>query len=138
MKLYNIKGRLVNKSVSKYIINWDKKSRSKAQFNTKQFLKQFWLSQIVFEEFPVYGSRLKVDFFNASKNLIIEVQGMQHDEYNPFFHADSKMNFLKSIKRDMAKYEWADKNNLKLIEIYTYEVPKLSRKFFEEKFQLIL
>ena len=39
MRLFNINGRLQKKSVSKYLINWNKKSRSKVQFKTKKFLE---------------------------------------------------------------------------------------------------
>ena len=35
MRLYNTQGRLQNKNVSKYLISWRKKSRSKIQFQTK-------------------------------------------------------------------------------------------------------
>ena len=84
MRLYNIRGKLQSKSVTKYLVDWDKKSRSKLQFNTKQFFKQYWENHIVYEEFPVYGSRMKVDFINATKKIAVEVNGQQHDEFNKF------------------------------------------------------
>ena len=61
MRLYNVNGNLQKKNVSKYLMDWDKKSRSKIQFKVKKFLEPFWKGHIVFEEFPVYGSKLKVD-----------------------------------------------------------------------------
>ena len=39
MRLYNIYGKSVTKNVTKYLIDWDGKSRSKLQFNVKQFFK---------------------------------------------------------------------------------------------------
>nr|ADD96442.1 hypothetical protein [uncultured organism MedDCM-OCT-S09-C426] len=39
MRLYNVYGKSVTKNVTKYLIDWDGKSRSKLQFNVKQFLK---------------------------------------------------------------------------------------------------
>ena len=84
MRLFNINGRLQKKSVSKYLINWNKKSRSKVQFKTKKFLEPFWRGHIVYEEFPVYGSRMTVDILNATKKLAVEVQGKQHGEFNKF------------------------------------------------------
>ena len=66
MRLYDIKKRLRNKSVAKYSVDWGRKSRSKIQFKVKQFLKPYWKSHVVFEEFPVYGTRLKVDILNAT------------------------------------------------------------------------
>ncbi len=41
MKLFNIYGKIVNKNVSEYLIDWDASSRSKIQFKTKQFLKNY-------------------------------------------------------------------------------------------------
>ena len=66
MRLYNVNGKLVNRSVNRYLINWDGKSRSKAQFNVKQFLKKYWLGHVVFEEFPVYGTKMHVDILDAT------------------------------------------------------------------------
>ena len=68
MRLYNIYGKLQSKNVTKFLIDWDSKSRSKLQFKAKQFFKSIWKKQIVYEEFPVFGSKMKVDFLNATKN----------------------------------------------------------------------
>ena len=67
MRLYNIYGKLQKKNVRSYLIDWDGKSRSKIQFSVKQFLKTFWKTQMVYEEFPVYGTKMKVDILNATK-----------------------------------------------------------------------
>lgn len=138
MKLYNVYGKLVNKNVSSCLIDWDGKSRSKVQFNTKQFLKNYWKNHIVYEEFPVFGSRLKVDIVNATLRIAVEVHGKQHSAFNKFFHNDSRLNYLKSIKRDVAKEKWLSANNFQLIEIYEDEVKDLSQTFFKEKFNLTL
>ena len=76
-----------------YLIDWEKGSRSKLQAKVKNFLKVFWDGDVVFEEFPVVGSRLTLDFYNATKNIAIEVQGKQHTKYNKFFHNDNKINY---------------------------------------------
>lgn len=134
MRLFNINGRLQKKSVSKYLINWNKKSRSKVQFKTKKFLEPFWKGQIVYEEFPVYGSRMTVDILNATKKLAIEVQGKQHGEFNKFFHNNSRLKYLEGIKRDIKKAEWLESNGFILLEIEEDEVKSLSLEFFLEKF----
>ena len=64
MRLYNVYGNLQSKNVTKFLIDWDSKSRSKLQFKAKQFFKSIWEKQIVYEEFPVFGSKMKVDFLN--------------------------------------------------------------------------
>ncbi len=138
MRLFDINGRLVNKSVTKYLIKWDDKSRSKIQFNVKQFLKKYWSGCIVYEEFPVYGSLLKVDIFNATKKIAVEVNGTQHSEFNKFFHSNSRVKYLNSIKRDYKKSEWLIKNGFTLIEIEENEVKDISEDFFKKKFNIFL
>lgn len=138
MKLYNIYGKAVSKNVSGYLINWDKPSRSKIQFKTKQFLKQYWKNHIVYEEFPVYGSLLKVDFINATRKIAVEVHGPQHSSFNKFFHGESRLNYLKSIKRDVAKENWLTLNKFTLVEVYHDQVDELNEKFFKEKYNIIL
>tara|TARA_Y100001973_G_C5185670_1_gene327671 strand:+ start:430 stop:846 length:417 start_codon:yes stop_codon:yes gene_type:complete len=134
MRLLNINGRPQKKNVSKYLIKWNKKSRSKVQFKTKKFLEPFWKGQIVYEEFPVYGSRMTVDILNATKKLAIEVQGKQHGEFNKFFHNNSRLKYLEGIKRDIKKAEWLEKNEFILLEVEEDEVDSLSLEFFKKKF----
>ena len=133
MRLRSITGRLVNRNVSKYLIDWDKKSRSKIQFATKQFLKKFWKNHIVYEEFPVYGTRLKVDILNATKKIAVEVNGRQHYSFNKFFHGGSRQKFLQSIKRDCKKFDWLKSNDFEVVEIEEGEVPLLSRELIKDK-----
>ena len=130
MRLYNIYGMLQSRIVKKYLINWNKKSRSQIQFKVKQFLKPYWENQIVYEEFPVYGSKMKVDILNATKKIAIEVQGKQHTEFNKFFHK-TRGNYLESIKRDYQKREWLKQNKFKLVEIEEEEIKKLSKTFLK-------
>ena len=137
MRLYNIYGNLVKKSVSQYIVDWDGKSRSNIQFETKQFLKQFWKNHIVYEEFPVYGSLMKVDIVNATMRIAVEVNGAQHNQFH-YFHNKSPAKYLKSIKNDIQKREWLEKNNFKVVEINHDEVALLSHSFFKEKFGITL
>ena len=80
------------KKAKNYLIDWDSPSRSKIQFQTKQFLKKYWSKHIVFEEFPVAGTKLSLDFYNANKKIAVEVQGKQHTKYVPFFHGKNKIN----------------------------------------------
>jgi len=136
VRLYNIHGKLVSKNVSKYLIKWDGKSRSNIQFKTKQFLKKHWSNQIVYEEFPVYGTRMKVDILNATKKIAIEVQGRQHTSFNKFFHGNSRLKYLESIKRDFQKREWLKKNGFQVVEIEEDEVKKLSVSFFLKFFNI--
>lgn len=117
-----IDGREKNTKVQKYLIDWEGKSRSKVQFTTKQFLKPYWKNCVVFEEFPIVGTRYSLDIFNANYNIAIEVQGKQHYEYVKHFHNSNKANWLMQIKRDRAKREFCEINEIELYEITEEEV----------------
>lgn len=138
MRLFTVTGRLLNKNVSKFLIDWDKKSRSNIQFEVKQFLKPFWKTHICYEEFPVFGSRMKVDFINFTKKIAIEVNGDQHNSFNKFFHNNSRLNYLNSIKRDYKKSEWLEKNDIQLIELETKDLPKLSVDYINHTFNILI
>ena len=137
MRLKNIYGKLVYKNVKSKLIDWDGKSRSKVQRQVKKFLKDYWSKCIVYEEFPVYGSRMSVDILNATKKIAVEVQGRQHDEYNKFFHKN-KINYLDSMERDFNKKKWLEENDFQLVEILELEAANLNEKFFSEKYGIIL
>ena len=136
MKLYDIKGRLVNKSVTKYRIKWDGECRSNFQYEVKQFFKKFWYGQICYEEFPVYGTRMKGDLINMTKRIAVEVQGAQHEQFNKFFHNNSRANYLKSITRDHDKIVWLENNNFKVLEIFEADLASLSKKYIFDKFEV--
>lgn len=116
--------------VQKYMIDWDGQSKSKMQYNVKAFLKDYWQRQVVFEEFPVAGTRMTFDFYNANRKIAIEVQGGQHTKYVPFFHGNYKNNYLMQLKRDNQKHDFCELNDIKLVEIY--EKDKLSKDFFKK------
>ena len=106
------------KKPNKYLIDWETKSKSKIQFKTKRYLHKYWGSHIVFEEFPVAGTRLTFDFFNASEKIAVEVQGQQHTKYTPFFHGKYKINYIDQLRRDKQKYDFCKINGIKLVEVY--------------------
>ena len=134
MRLYNIYGKLVNKNVVKYKVDWDKPCRSKIQFNVKSFFKDYWSGHICYEEFPVFGSRLKVDLINFTRKIAVEVQGEQHNEFNKFFHNNSRDKYLESIQRDMKKIQWLEMNEFKVLEVTKQDLPELSRKYIFDTF----
>jgi hypothetical protein len=131
MKFVKLNGFEDNKSVIKYLIKWDKKSRSKFQTEVKFFLRPFWKGQIVYEEFPVVGTKMTLDFVNLSGRIALEVQGSQHSEYNKFFHGEYASNYYNQVGRDLDKKRWCELNNLRLIEIHPKDLP-LTKKFLIE------
>ena len=114
----------------KYLINWTGPSRSKAQKKVKGFLKEFWKGQVVFEEFPMAGTRMTFDFYNANKKIVIEVQGAQHTKYVPFFHR-RRSSFASQVKRDNDKIKFCELNNILFVEVYPTDT--LNKTFFESQ-----
>lgn len=117
------------KRPKQYLVKWKGKSRSKRQRAVKLFLQEYWEDHIVFEEFPVVGTRMSFDFYNASKKIAIEVQGRQHTEYVPFFHR-TRMNYLSQLKRDQEKSHFCTLNDILLLEIYDGD--PIDESFFEK------
>ena len=109
------------KAARKYLVDWESKSKSKIQHSVKNYLKKYWVLDIVFEEFPLVGSRMTFDFYNATKNIVIEVQGKQHTKFIPFMHANSKINYLKQLKRDEDKIKFCNLNDIVLLEYFDQE-----------------
>jgi Glu-tRNA(Gln) amidotransferase subunit E-like FAD-binding protein len=126
----NYPDKKVYRNSNKYRIDWDKKSRSNIQFNTKQYLRPFWENHIVYEEFTIPQSRLSLDIVNETKRIVIEVQGEQHEKYNKWMHGGSRAKFRRQIARDMKKEEWCNVNDFILVEITKRDFP-LNAKFFK-------
>tara|TARA_B100000700_G_C14798406_1_gene739311 strand:- start:509 stop:919 length:411 start_codon:yes stop_codon:yes gene_type:complete len=132
MEFQTIDGKLKRvKNLKKRIINWEASSRSKRQKAVKDFLKDYWYNHVTFEEFPVVGTRLSLDFYNANKRVAVEVQGSQHTKYNKFFHGGHKNNYLEQLKRDQIKAEFCEVNDIILVEIYDSDIinKSLFKKF---------
>ena len=131
MKFIDAYGKQRNlKNAKKYLIDWNKPSRSKFQTRVKKFLHPYWKNDIVFEEFRVVGSRLTLDFYNANKKIAIEVQGAQHRRYTPFFHGGNKYNYINQLRRDQNKLKFCEINNIHLVEIYNLK--ELTPSFFKK------
>ena len=131
MKFKTLTGaaRTISKA-KKYLVDWDAKSKSKIQKSTKDFLKSYWEKHVVFEEFPVAGTRMSLDFYNANKKIAVEVQGAQHTRYTPFFHGKNKYNYINQLRRDQDKQRFCEINNIILVEIYS--IDELNEDFFKK------
>ena len=136
MKFYTLKSNSVRKYQKtlkrpyKYRIDWYKPSRSKFQSIIKDFLQEFWVDDVVFEEFPVVGTRMTLDIYNDTRKIAVEVQGRQHDEFVPYFHKN-KLAFKDQLQRDAKKREFCEINGIFLLEVR--ECDKLNEDFFKSK-----
>ena len=109
------------KNVSKYLIDWASKCRSGIQKDVKDQVKPYWFADVVFEEFPVAGTRMTLDLYNATKKIAIEVDG------NRFFHSNSRQKFLHQLQRDEKKEYFCEINKIKLIRVLESEVMDSSK-----------
>lgn len=105
------------KNSTRYLIDWRKKCRSKIQKRVKDLLHSYWDADVVFEEFPVAGTRMTFDFYNANKKIALEVDGNQHYKFNKFFHSNSRQNFLSQLQRDEYKEYFCEINQIRLVRI---------------------
>lgn len=91
---------------------------SKLANKTKEFLKEIFPHNLIFEEYYVNykGARLFFDFYIKEMDILIEVQGQQHYKFVEHFHGD-KESFLASKRRDNLKKAYCGETGSVLIEI---------------------
>src|SRR4051812_8061452 len=94
-------GKVVWKNDRRYRIDFQKPSRSKEQFQVKQFIAETCPQYVWYEEYHLPGSLLRTDFLCPTLKIALEHQGApSHWEFNVHFHAKSREKYLASIRRD--------------------------------------
>ena len=135
MKLVDIFGRIKNISLKKYRRNWDNPSKSKFQFNIKQFFKEYWFHDNCVEEFPVLGTKLNCDIINFDKMIAVEADGNFHNTFSKFHHKN-RIGFLNSLKRDQKKDQWLEDNGLFIIRINENDIKNLNLDWIQNTFNI--
>lgn len=136
MLLTKLKGGKIN-VVSKSKIDWEKKI-SIPQLVVKQFLFPFWKNDQVVEEFMIPGSKLRLDLFNFTKKIAIEVSpDGYHLGYNNWLHK-SRINYADKVKKDEEKRNWCEINKIELIELHDEDIDILSKENILEKYNISL
>ncbi len=81
----------------------------------------YFIPQMKFDGLVGLKNRLlSYDFYLPKYNFLIEYQGEQHEKYIPGFHK-SKKDFEKQLEYDRRKREYAQNNNINLLEIWYYD-----------------
>lgn len=130
MKFKKFKSSLsVTVNTKKYEIDWNR-SVSKPQKKTKDALKTLWENDYVLEEFPIPGSKKRIDLLNWTKKIIIEVSPSGSHEYNDFFHK-SRSSFYKVLRVDQEKRIWAFDNGFSYLMLGDNELLNLNKEKIE-------
>lgn len=94
----------------------DERTRSAPHLRCRALLARLYPLEVRAEEVELPGTGLFVDFILPFRRLVVEVDGIQHREFTPFFHP-TPLNFLGSNLRDRKKEEWCDLNNFRLARL---------------------
>lgn len=137
MRHKTISGLVKFKNIQNHKVKWDAPCKSKFQKTVKDFFKEFWELDLVYEEMPLVGTRLRLDLANYSKKIAVEVQGAQHLKFNKFFHGN-RNGFRRSLERDDKKTAWCEINSYKLVEIFPEDLPNLSKEWVKSEFGIYL
>lgn len=113
MKCIGLDGRSYNLHVERVEF---RENESKLHTTARQIIKEIFPCDTILEEVRLPGSKLIADFLIFRPKLIIEVHGQQHYKYNSHFF-NNKIDFLSAQKRDRDKIQWAEINNMRLIEL---------------------
>jgi hypothetical protein len=137
MLFYRFKSdRQSNVNLSRYLIDWND-SPSKEQRILQDFLYPYWKSKVILAEFRIPGSKFRVDILNITDRIGMEYSPESTHDFNPFFHKDRNA-FLRRVVSDIEKLDWLKENNFKDIEINKEDLSYLSKKFFLDKFNILL
>lgn len=125
MKITGLDGKEYSWIPSNNIVDTEKRSNLHNQ--AFKLLKEKYPNDRILEELVLPGTKtenrrsvLKADFFIPVRNLIVEVHGNQHTEFNNFFFKN-KMEFFKAQARDRDKKKWCELNQFTLIELFHNE-----------------
>ncbi len=97
-------------------------------------LKQLYPLLIIKKEFHIKtrGRDFFFDFFLPQLNLLVEADGMQHEEYSSLFHR-SETDLFFQRERDRLKEEWACDNGYNLVRFKQKEIKQITPEYVKEK-----
>jgi hypothetical protein len=87
-----------------------------------------------------YMERLELDGYSEDFNIAFEYDGLQHEEYVPFFHREGLVDFWKQQERDERKLRLCEENGIMLIRIpskYNYTRPEEMDEYIQGELEKI-
>jgi hypothetical protein len=137
MKWFTLKGRATNIPTAKYRVDWDGKQGSQFAAEVLAWLRPYWKGHEMLAEFPVAGTKSRFDYVNLTRHIIVEADGVQHNEFNPHFHRDSRAVYGAQIERDFEKDDIARLNGFTMVRIKPSDLP-LTKAWLEKTFDITL
>lgn len=115
MKVKGLDGREYSLDLTGHVPLGSEEGGSSYHTACRKLLAELFPSDRRLEEVGLPGSGgLAVDFLLPSRKLAVEVQGVQHLEYTPFFHK-TRLGFFKYLANDRKKKEWCEKNGIRCV-----------------------
>jgi hypothetical protein len=114
MNIIDLDGHNINWSLTGHISKGRIHDKSSFHLAARKLLVEMFPTLQILEEVPIplrKSETLYLDFYLPLIKRVVEVHGEQHYKFIPFYHS-SKINFLKSQKRDNEKKEWCEKNGI--------------------------
>lgn len=137
MKQLTPTGRTKDIPTKPYLVDWEGEQGSQFSAEVLDFLRPYWRHDVVLSEWPVAGTRLRYDYVNLSRRIVVESDGVQHGAFNEHLHQGSRVNYLNQIKRDLLKDKMAERNGFLMVRITPDDMP-LTRDFFKRQFDIDL
>lgn len=148
MKQKTVTGRIKEVSTAPYKVDWDGEQGSDFSAEILDFLEPYWRHDVVLAEWPVAGTKLRYDYVNLTRRIIVECDGVQHNAFNAHFHGLTSTGnsrdplarspkYLKQIKNDQLKDKIAHLNDFLMIRILPKDLP-LTKEWFKSAWDLTL
>ena len=110
-------------------------NNSELEEATKQILQKYnikYIPQKLYNGLIGLGNgSLSYDFYLPDYNLLIECQGEQHEHYCKGLHK-TKKDFERQLEHDKRKREYAKQHNIKLLEIWYYDIDNIENILVKE------
>ena len=137
MKVTKFKSdKIISLNAKKYYINWEKDGDSSLEIKFRDLIYPYWKNSIILFQCAIPGSRLELDFLNINKRLCVEVDGEQHNNWNPFFYNNNRNNFVRAFKRDLDKESWCEKNSIKMLHLDKKDLDNFSPENILKNFNI--
>lgn len=104
------------------------------QIRIFQIIKKLYPQYKILWEQPIVAINSRFDIFVKELGIAIEVDGIQHDKVNSFFHQDP-FAFKRAFKRDENKNDFCEINGIKMIRLSYDEALKIDQERLKNKIQ---